>query len=316
MANFLQGRDYISINQIKSESQVKDIFKRADQMKQVVEQHQVYEPLKGKAVSVLFYQPSTRTFTSFVAAANRLGAYVVDVHGMTQYSSVTKGETLEDTIRSICQTTAADAIVLRHPDDNSSEVAASVSTIPILNAGSGKAEHPSQALLDLYTIYNHLGRIDNLHVVMVGDMLYGRTVKSLSMLLRLSQNNQVTFVSPKELELPREFVKKLGDQIKIEESDNMSKYLASADVLYMTRVQKEWFEYAGKLEEYEHLKDRFILTNSLANQMPSESIIMHPLPRVGEILQEVDDNPRAQYFDQMRSGLYIRMALLSLILEE
>ncbi len=307
---------FISINQIKSKSQIKEIFSVADDMKAFVENHTLDEPLKGYSVAILFYQPSTRTFTSFVAAARQLGAYVTSVHGMEEFSSVTKGETLEDTIRSIYQTTAADAIVLRHPDNNSSEVAASVSDVPVINAGSGKLEHPTQALLDLYTIYNKIGRTDNLNVVMVGDLLFGRTVKSLAQLLAIMNGStQITFVSPKELALPTELITKLKRKIKIVEAESLSaKILKKADVVYVTRVQREWFEKAGKMDEYERLKDRFVLTRHMVSQMPKASIVMHPLPRVGEILREVDEDPRAAYFEQMRSGLYTRMALLKLVI--
>lgn len=314
--NPFKNQSYISVDQLKTPDQVNLVFERADFMKKVVESHKIHEPLKGKAVAVLFYQPSTRTFTSFVAAANRLGAYVVDIHGMETYSSVVKGETLEDTIRSIYQTTGADAIVLRHPDDNSSQVASAISSVPIINAGSGKAEHPTQALLDLYTIYNNLGRTKDLNIVMVGDMLYGRTVKSLAKLLAvMDRGTKITFVSPDELKMPREEIKTLKGKLEVAEADSLMKVIADADVVYMTRVQKEWFEASGKVEEYERLKDQFILTQKLVDQMKESAIVMHPLPRVGEILHEVDADPRAKYFEQMRSGLYTRMALLELVLE-
>lgn len=316
MGNFLQGKDFVTIDQLTSKKQIDTIFDRADVMKTVVESNQVHETLKGKAVAVLFYQPSTRTFSSFVAAAKRLGAYVVDIHGMTTYSSVTKGETLEDTIQSIHQTTGADAIVLRHPDNTSSQVASAVVPVPLLNAGSGKLEHPTQAVLDLYTIYQNIGKVDGIHVAMVGDLLYGRTVKSLAKLLAVSGKNKVTLIAPDELRMPKEVIKQLKGNLEIVESTDMKDSLKGVDVLYMTRVQKEWFEASGKLDEYERLKDKFILTRHMAEQMKKKSIIMHPLPRVGEIMHEVDADPRAKYFEQMRSGLYTRMALLDLILED
>ena len=313
--NTFFNQSFISINQISSLFQITYLFKKADHMKNVVENGTVYEPLKGKLVSILFYQPSTRTFTSFVTAAKRLGAYVVDIHGMGQYSSAVKGETLEDSIKTINQTTAANAIVLRHPDDSSSAVAKSVSKAPIINGGSGKAEHPTQALLDLYTIYSKFKRLDNLNVVMVGDLKYGRTVKSLAILLAMcGKNNKITFVSPKELSAPKDLIKQLSKKLTIIEKTEFNSSLKTSDVLYMTRVQKEWFEKEGKLEEYEQLKLKYILTRHMVGQMSKKSIIMHPLPRVGEIMQEVDDDARAYYFKQMRSGLYIRMALLESIL--
>lgn len=309
------NKSYISVDQIKSKEMVDELFLTADKMKKQVESGKIYESLKGKSVAILFYQPSTRTFSSFVAAATRLGTYVTAIHGMQEFSSVSKGESLEDTIRSIYQTTAADVIILRHPDDNSSDVAASVSPVPIINGGSGKLEHPTQALLDLYTIYEHFGKLKNLHVVMVGDLLYGRTVKSLAKVLALvNQNTKITFVSPKELSAPRNFVANLKKRVRVTETTELNPILKSADVVYMTRVQKEWFEKAGKVDEYERLKDKYILTRHMVSQMSKNSIVMHPLPRVGEIMHEVDEDKRAFYFKQMRSGLYVRMALLEKIL--
>lgn len=315
MSSFLYQKSYISIDQITKTSQLEEIFTLAQEMKQVVEMGKVNEALKGKSVAVLFYQPSTRTFSSFVAAANRLGAYVTAIHGMEEYSSVAKGETLEDTIRSIYQTTGADAVVLRHPENESSVRAASVSPVPIINAGSGTLEHPTQALLDLYTIYENMGRINNLNIVMVGDMLYGRTIKSLAKLLAVcSPKSTITMVSPTELKAPPELVATLKKKIRVEEETDLTKVLAKADVVYMTRVQKEWFEKEGKIAEYERLKQRYVLDTSLVKTMKSKAIIMHPLPRVGEIDMAVDSDPRAKYFEQMRFGLYVRMALLKLIL--
>jgi aspartate carbamoyltransferase len=313
--NYFAGESFVSVNQVESVEQIYELFKVADKMKKVVESKKVYEPLKGLSLAVLFYQPSTRTFTSFVAAGQRLGAYVTAIHGMDEFSSVAKGETLEDTIRSIYQTTGADAIVLRHPDDSSSQIADSVSEVPIINAGSGKLEHPTQALLDLYTIYQTQKKLTGLKVVMVGDLLYGRTVKSLAKLLAMiDSKNELYFVSPKELAAPPALVKELKEKCKVVETTDLKSLLAEADVLYMTRVQKEWFEKAGKMGDYEQMKDKFILTRHMVSQMKKAASVMHPLPRVGEILHEVDEDPRADYFMQMRAGLYVRMALLNMIL--
>lgn len=315
MKNSFFGKSFISIKQITSKADIEYLFSVADQMKKNVESGKIFEPLKSKTISVLFYQPSTRTFTSFVAAAKRLGAYVVDLNEMTSFSSVVKGESLEDTMRSIRMTTAADLIVLRHPEDNSSEIASTVQDSPVVNGGSGTAEHPTQALLDLYTIYNHFGRLDNLHIALVGDLKYGRTIKSLAQLIaKVSKNSKITFISPEELRAPKELVKELRETMDVAQKTSFGHALEEADVIYMTRVQKEWFEKEGKLDEYERLRLKFIMTGPMAEKMKKNAIIMHPLPRVGEILREVDDNPRAEYFDQMRSGLYIRMALLKSIL--
>ena len=315
MNNPFFSKSFISIDQINSLSDIKYIFDAADRMKKVILSEKVYEPLKGKTVAVLFYQPSTRTFTSFVAAAKRLGAYVIDINEMTSFSSAVKGESLDDTIRTIYQTTGANAIVLRHPEDNSSQIAASVQDIPVINGGSGTAEHPTQALLDLYTIYQKFRRLDNLNIMMVGDLKYGRTIKSLAKLIaRISKNSTITFVSPKELRAPKDFIKDLKDKVEVTQRSNFGTAIEEADVVYMTRVQKEWFEKEGKLDEYEALKLKFIMNKHTADKMKKDAIILHPLPRVGEIMLEVDSDPRAWYFEQMRSGLYVRMALIESIL--
>jgi len=315
MNNPFFSKSFISIDQINSLSDIKYIFDAADRMKKVILSEKVYEPLKGKTVAVLFYQPSTRTFTSFVAAAKRLGAYVIDINEMTSFSSAVKGESLDDTIRTIYQTTGANAIVLRHPEDNSSQIAASVQDIPVINGGSGTAEHPTQALLDLYTIYQKFRRLDNLNIMMVGDLKYGRTIKSLAKLIaRISKNSTITFVSPKELRAPKDFIKDLKDKVEVTQRSNFGTAIEDADVVYMTRVQKEWFEKEGKLDEYEALKLKFIMNKHTADKMKKDAIILHPLPRVGEIMLEVDSDPRAWYFEQMRSGLYVRMALIESIL--
>lgn len=315
MKNPFFGKSFISIDQIQSPADIQYIFKVADKMKDIILKEKVYEPLAGKTVAVLFYQPSTRTFTSFVAAAKRLGAYVIDINEMTSFSSAVKGESLEDTIRTIHETTGANAIVLRHPEDTSSQIAASVQDIPVINGGSGTAEHPTQALLDLYTIYQKFHRLDNLHIMMVGDLKYGRTIKSLAKLIaRVSKNSRITFVSPKELRAPKEFIKGLKDQVEVTQRSSFGTAIEDVDVVYMTRVQKEWFEKEGKLDEYENLKLKFIMNKHVADKMKKDAIILHPLPRVGEIMYEVDSDPRAWYFAQMRSGLYIRMALIESIL--
>ncbi len=315
MNNPFFNKSFISIDQINSVSDIKFIFDAADRMKKIILSEKVYEPLKGKTVAVLFYQPSTRTFTSFVAAAKRLGAYVIDINEMTSFSSAVKGESLDDTIRTIYQTTGANAIILRHPEDNSSQIAASVQDIPVINGGSGTAEHPTQALLDLYTIYQKFHRLDNLNIMMVGDLKYGRTIKSLAKLIaRISKNSTITFVSPKELRAPKDFIKDLKDKVEVTQRSNFGTAIEEADVVYMTRVQKEWFEKEGKLDEYEALKLKFIMNKHTADKMKKDAIILHPLPRVGEIMLEVDSDPRAWYFEQMRSGLYVRMALIESIL--
>jgi aspartate carbamoyltransferase len=312
--NFLKGESYISIDQITEKSQIEMIFEEADKLQEIVLSKKPSDILEGYTVAELFYQPSTRTFTSFLAAAKWLGALTIPIHGMSAYSSAVKGETIGDTVRSIHQTTAADLIVMRHPDDNSSEVAKADSYVPMVNAGSGKKEHPTQALLDLYTIYNHLGRTSNLDVVFVGDMKYGRTVKSLAKLLGVADGGlKLTFVAPEALSLPEENRKDLEEMgVKVEETTDLTSVISEADVMYVTRVQKEWFK--DQMDLYNEIKDDYIIDEEMMKLAKEDMIVMHPLPRVNEITTDIDKDPRAKYFEQMRSGLYVRMALLKLIL--
>ena len=309
-----KGKHFISISQIASREDIEILFNEADRMKALVESKSTNGDLKRCCIAELFYQPSTRTFTSFLAAARWLGALVVPVHGMSAYSSAVKGETLSDTIKSIHQTTAADLIILRHPEDESSEIAARSSYVPIINAGSGKKEHPTQAVLDLYTIRARLHKTDNLNVTMVGDLKNGRTIKSLALLLGLvSDTNKITFVSPDSLRAPLALVNKLkASGISVEEKNDLKKSLADTDVVYMTRIQKEWF---ADEAEYNETKNLYVLNGKMMRLLGKHSIVMHPLPRVDEISTEVDADPREAYFGQMRNGLYTRMALLKLILK-
>jgi aspartate carbamoyltransferase catalytic subunit len=310
-----KGQHFVSVDQITDKKQIFDLFKRAEIMKQTVENKNIHETLRGMSVVILFYQPSTRTFSSFEAASRRMGAYTYAYNGMNEISSAVKGETLPDTIRSIYQTTAADVIILRHPDDSSSAIAAEASYVPIVNAGSGKSEHPTQALLDLYSLYQTQGHLEGLKVAMVGDLLYGRTIKSLAKLLALVDPNvELHFISPNEVKAPREFVAELSTRCAVSESTDLKKVLPKVDAVYMTRVQEEWFKKANKMDEYERIKNKYVLTRHMVNQMKPSATVMHPLPRNGEIMEEVDEDPRAYYFEQMRAGLYIRMALLDAIL--
>jgi aspartate carbamoyltransferase catalytic subunit len=308
-----KGKHFVTISQIRTVDEIERIFEVADEMKAIVEDKKANGDLAGYCVAEIFYQPSTRTFTSFLGAANWLGAMSIPVHGMSAYSSAVKGESLADTIRSLYQTTAADVIVLRHPDDDSSEVAAQNSEVPIVNAGSGKKEHPTQSVLDLYTIRQELGKMDDLHVAMVGDLKNGRTIKSLAKLLMVAgKNNRMTFVAPDELKAPEGFIEEVrGMGAEIEETDDIENVVADADVLYVTRVQKEWFDTE---EDYEKVKGCYVVDEELMKKAKKKMAVMHPLPRVNEIVTGVDDDPRAAYFRQMRSGLYTRMALLKLIL--
>ena len=301
------GRDIVSVRQF-SQGDLSYIIGVADEMRSIVRRVGATDLLKGHILANLFYEPSTRTSSSFIAAMERLGGSVIPIHGV-QYSSVSKGESLPDTIRTLeCY---ADVIVLRHPEVGASEVAARYARKPIISAGDGIGEHPTQGLLDLYTIYSELGAVDGLHVAMVGDLKNGRTVHSLARLLRL-YDTHLSFVSPDILRLPEEVKGELRAAGRsVEETDSVEAVIESADVLYVTRVQKERF---ADLREYEAVKDSYEITPALMARAKERMALMHPLPRVGEIHYDVDDDPRAAYFRQVENGLYMRMALLAAVL--
>lgn len=304
----VEGQSYITVEQIQSRTFLQELFTLADEMERV-KKDPVAHSLRS--IALLFYQASTRTHGSFRAASQFLGARAIaDYHGMNG-TSVEKSESFEDTLKSVVAISDPQIVVLRHPDNDSSERAAQVLDRPVVNAGSGKAEHPTQALLDAYTIQKYLGQLENLHVVAVGDMLNGRTIKSLAKLLTLGKGNTVTFVAPENLSMPEDIVRQLDKKgVKIQQTTRLEDVLSTGDVFYWTRVQKEWFDSAS---EYEAVKDRFILTPDITAQMRQDAIIMHPLPRVNEIEREVDKDVRAVYFHQMENGLLVRMALLKTI---
>jgi len=268
-------------------------------------------PLKGKIMASLFHEPSTRTRFSFESAMLGLGGKVISTENASEFSSAAKGETLEDTIRVMSQ--YADIIVLRHPKQGASKRAAAVSEVPIINAGDGAGQHPTQALLDLYTIQKELGKIDGIHIALVGDLKNGRTVRSLAYLLGKYKDISVTFISPKPLRIGFD-IKKYLDQHNViwEEQEKWDGILKNMDVIYQTRIQKERFKKAG---DYKKFKGKYILTLKEVKQMKKNSVIMHPLPRVDEIATEVDASPKAAYFRQAKYGLLVRMALLQFLLK-
>lgn len=301
------GQDVISVRQF-SRDNLSYIFGVADEMRAIVKRVGSSDLLKGHVLACVFYEPSTRTSSSFIAAMSRLGGSVIPINEV-RYSSVTKGESLPDTIRTL--ESYADVIVLRHPDVGASEVAAEYARKPIINAGDGVGEHPTQALLDLYTIRAELGQIDGLHVAMVGDLRYGRTVHSLARLLCL-YDVKMTFISPEILRLPLDVMNEVKDQGKqVRETYDVHEVVADVDVLYVTRVQRERF---ADQAQYEAVKDYYVITPELIDGAKEKMIIMHPLPRVSEISYALDDDPRAAYFRQMENGMYIRMALLAAVL--
>ena len=241
------NKSIISIDQFNKKD-IRLLFQEALKMEKIVKKKQPSKILRGFCITELFYQPSTRTFTSFQAAAKWLGALTISIHGMSAYSSAVKGESLKDTIKTLHQTTSCDLIVLRHPKDNSSEIAARASYVPIINAGSGQKEHPTQAFLDLYTIRKKLGRTKKLKVCFLGDLKHGRTIKSLGKLLMLMDKNLELFlISPKILKIPNQLIKEWKKKgVKIHQSKNLLKALPKADVLYATRLQKELFKTKNK----------------------------------------------------------------------
>ena len=307
-ANDFCGRDILSVSQF-TRAGLSYIFDVAEEMRAMVERVGSADLLHGYVLACLFYEPSTRTSSSFIAAMERLGGGVIPITQGVQYSSVSKGESLPDTVRTLEQ--YADAVVLRHPEVGSAKIAADYANIPVINAGDGSGEHPTQALLDLFTIREELGRIDGLQVAMVGDLQYGRTVHSLTRLLGMYEV-QLHLVSPEILRLPLDQANELRDRgIPVRETYDVADVIPSADVLYVTRVQKERF---ADLSKYEEVRDFYEITPELMGQAKTDMIVMHPLPRVGEIHYSVDDDRRAAYFRQMRNGMYIRMALLAAVL--
>ncbi|MBX3000226.1 MAG: aspartate carbamoyltransferase [Caldilineaceae bacterium] len=305
--NGFYGQDILSVDQF-NRARLEYIFDVAHEMRVLVERFGSADLLQGKILANLFYEPSTRTSSSFMAAMLRLGGQVIPINNV-QYSSVSKGESLPDTIRTL--ESYSDVIVIRHPEVGSAATAAYYAEKPVINAGDGVGEHPTQSLLDLFTVVEELGRVDGLKVAMVGDLKYGRTVHSLTKLL-LDFDVELTFVSPEILRMPGEILEKMQRSGRsYVETESIQEVIESVDVLYVTRVQKERFT---DLAEYDRVKDFYVVDEELMRRAKEEMIVMHPLPRVGEISYAVDDDPRAAYFRQMRNGMYIRMALLASVL--
>lgn len=266
--------------------------------------------LDGKVIATLFFEPSTRTRLSFETAVVRLGGSIIGFSDASTSSS-SKGETLNDTIHMV--SSYADAIVMRHPLEGAARYAAEVSPVPVINAGDGANQHPSQTLLDLYSIFKTQGTLENLHICLVGDLKYGRTVHSLIMAMS-HFNPTFTFIAPDELKMPEEyktFCRK--NNIKYTESTELNDNFNDVDILYMTRVQRERFQ---DLMEYERVKNVYTLKNDMLDNSKPNLKILHPLPRVTEIDPDVDSNPKAYYFQQAKNGLYVRQAILSKVLKQ
>jgi aspartate carbamoyltransferase catalytic subunit len=301
------GKDILSVKQFR-QADLEYVFAVAHEMAEMVRRVGTFDLLKGKILANLFYEPSTRTSSSFTAAMERLGGSVIPINEV-RYSSVSKGESLPDTVRTL--EAYADVIVLRHPETGAAALAAKYARKPIINAGDGTGEHPTQALLDLFTIREELGRIEGLTVTMLGDLKYGRTVHSLARLLTL-YNVRLNYVSPEILRMPPEIIEEIrGHGTPQAEYREVEPVLADTDVLYVTRVQRERF---ADPAEYESVKGAYVIGVDTLNGAKDRMVVMHPLPRVGEISMDIDDDPRAAYFRQVEYGLYVRMALLAMVL--
>ena len=287
---------------------LEELLDSADDMKS--EPHKFSGRLNGRVMAALFYEPSTRTRLSFEAAMLRLGGDTMGTDNAREFSSASKGETLEDTIRIVSG--YADVIVLRHNEQGAARRAAAVSTVPVINAGDGPGQHPTQALLDLYTIRDELGHIDGIRIAMVGDLANGRTVRSLTYLLSKFRDIRICFVAPPQVAMRHDIKDHLDEHhVPWVETEDLDAVLPQVDVIYQTRIQKERFSNEAS---YLALKGVYRIDASTLSRMRKEAIVMHPLPRVDEIAPEVDADPRAAYFRQARNGLYIRMALLDKLL--
>ena len=291
-----------------SRALLEDLIARADEIKR--EPQRFIGRMAGQVMAALFYEPSTRTRLSFEAAMLRLGGQTMGTDNAREFSSAAKGETLEDTIRIVSG--YADVIVLRHSEEGAARRAAAVSGVPVINAGDGPGQHPTQALLDLYTIRDELGRIDGVRVALVGDLANGRTVRSLTYLLSKFKDVKVWFVAPPQVAMRDDLKAHLDEHhVPWVETADLDSVLPDVDVVYMTRIQKERF---ADPEVYNALKGVYRIDGAALARMRKYAILMHPLPRVDEIAPEVDADPRAAYFRQARNGLHIRMALLDKLL--
>ncbi|MCL4349136.1 MULTISPECIES: aspartate carbamoyltransferase [Ferroplasma] len=304
----LKNRSIISISDLDGED-INEVFSRADKMLENIESGKKINVMSSKILATLFYEPSTRTRLSFESAMERLGGSVISMAD-SKTSSTSKGETLADTIRIV--ESYSDLIVIRHPLEGAAFLASRFSSKPIINAGDGSGEHPTQTLIDLYTIRKEFGSIDGKTITIIGDLKYGRTVHSL--LSALSRYNvTVNLVSPENLAIPKHVYNDVKGRLNMNISTDITKYLGETDILYVTRIQKERFT---DKNEYARLIGSYKITVSDVNKLKKGAIIMHPLPRVDEISSEVDNTPAARYFKQAYYGVPVRMAIISMIAGE
>ena len=299
-----KGRDIISIKDFTRE-EIDYILKIAEAMEPIAKSGS--DMLRGKTLATLFFEPSTRTRLSFEAAIHKLGGFAIGF-AEPEAASIKKGESLADTVRVVQN--YADVLVLRHPLEGAARLAAEFADVPVINAGSGAEEHPTQALLDLYTILKERGQIDGLNIALMGDLRYGRTVHSLAYALSL-YDVRLHLVSPELLRMRREVLETIRGKIEVVEKTWIEETLPEMDVLYVTRIQKERFP---DLAEYAKVRGSYRIDLNVLKDAKKDLIILHPLPRVGEIAAEVDSTPHARYFQQVWNGIVVRMALLALIL--
>jgi aspartate carbamoyltransferase catalytic subunit len=299
----MKNRSLVSIDDLSTD----EILRILD-LSEDFEKQPTRKLLENKVIATLFFEPSTRTRLSFESAINRLGGKIIGFSDSSS-SSVSKGETLNDTIKMV--NNYCDLIVMRHPIEGSARFASEIATVPVINAGDGANQHPTQTLLDLYSIRKTQKTLDNLNIFMVGDLKYGRTVHSLMMAMS-RWNATFSFISPEELKMPDEFKLYLDNLgLKYYEYSDFNDSVSKADIIYMTRVQKERF---SDPMEYEKVKNVYVLRNSMLNNTKPNMRILHPLPRVNEIHMDVDSNPKAYYFEQALNGVYTRQAILCSLL--
>jgi len=289
-----------------------ELFATAQQMEKVVARGGTQD-YNSKIMASLFYEPSTRTRFSFETAMHRLGGRILSTENAKEFSSAISGESIEDTIKVLSQ--FVDVIVLRHDEIGGAERAAAVSNVPVINAGDGKGgQHPTQALTDLYTIFREIKTIDGLNIALVGDLAHGRTVRSLAYLLSKFERVKIFFVAPDKLQIHQDILDHLEEnKVWFAQENDLKKVVAEVDVVYQTRIEKILLEVSDN--DYEKIMESFFINSGMMKKMKSNSIVMHPLPRLKEISSEVDTDSRAAYFRQSQNGIYVRMALLKTVLD-
>lgn len=302
----LKNKSVVSIDDVSDED-ILEVFRVSDQMAKLISEGKKSEILSSKIMATFFYEPSTRTRLSFESSMHRLGGSVISVSEASS-SSVAKGETLADTIR--MADAYSDVIVIRHPLEGSARLASKFSSKPVVNAGDGAGQHPTQTLLDMYTIRKEFGKLDGLKISLVGDLKYGRTVHSLIRALTRF-DVEITLISPSVLKIPEHVMSRIPKSSKITVTESMDDHISNSDVFYVTRIQKERFT---DQNEYRSVIGSYSIDGELVGKMKDNAILMHPLPRIDEIAPEVDYMPQAKYFNQAANGIPVRMALLSMIL--